>query len=263
MDIIVARYIPRAINSDQALDFARQHETLIHTQYSTHEMPPHLKSILRRSIGAVPECEDRFFLASVDGQYAGRLWYGWGRHLDAIGNFGHFEVLEKYQGKGVGRTLLKRFEQDLHHGACRASAIFCSTDSRWMVNICRTMGFRMVDDGQEHGDLFCPVSPNVPKNFKDFCCEYYQPSDKVYMRKATMEYRHELDCLLKICFRKMKLSYEAAGFDSFEAACHHAGQTRKPLYCFFTENGHCVGWMFQNCKILYPLYSESEIIQQF
>ena len=40
------------------------------------------------------ECTDTYFVAHEDGACVSRLWYGWGTHESAIGNFGNFLTLE-------------------------------------------------------------------------------------------------------------------------------------------------------------------------
>ena len=44
-----------------------------------------------RISGSVSDvCTDTYFVAHEDGVCYSRLWHGWGKHKDAVGNFGNF-----------------------------------------------------------------------------------------------------------------------------------------------------------------------------
>ena len=70
----------------------------------------------RRISGAVAhECHDPFYVAHEDGKAASRLWMGWGRHKDAIGNWGNFYTVEAYRRRGTdGGNAAHRAHHDHH-----------------------------------------------------------------------------------------------------------------------------------------------------
>ena len=58
-------------------------------------------------------CTDTYFVALDGDECVSRLWYGWGTHADAIGNFGNFLTLEQYRGQGIGTRLLETWYANL------------------------------------------------------------------------------------------------------------------------------------------------------
>ena len=64
---------------------------------------------------AACECKDVYYVAH-DGEKAfGRLWHGWGRHTDAIGNWGNFYTEESARGQGIGGGLLRLWQNDFEN----------------------------------------------------------------------------------------------------------------------------------------------------
>ena len=70
---------------------------------------------IRVAGGTLTESVDRYFVAHENGACISRLWNGWGRHENAIGNFGHFFTLENMRGKGIGKRLLEMWYEDTHN----------------------------------------------------------------------------------------------------------------------------------------------------
>ncbi len=59
------------------------------------------------------QCVDTYYIAQDNGEMFSRLWNGWGKHTNAVGNFGNFLTLEKARGMGLGRELLSMWNKDI------------------------------------------------------------------------------------------------------------------------------------------------------
>ena len=57
---------------------------------------------------AAEECTDVYFIATEEDRAVSRLWHGWGKHENAIGNFGNFMTREDLQGQGIGKQMMRR-----------------------------------------------------------------------------------------------------------------------------------------------------------
>lgn len=66
--------------------------------------------------------------------------------------------------------------------------------------------FQTIDKGAEWEPLFMPLGDSST-DFRELCDLYYQPSDALFLRPATVEWRHEIDCLLKYSLWSMGLDY--------------------------------------------------------
>ena len=51
---------------------------------------------------AADDCHDIYYIAHDQGMALSRHWNGWGKHADAIGNWGNFYTDPAYRGKGIG-----------------------------------------------------------------------------------------------------------------------------------------------------------------
>ena len=74
----------------------------------------HTQIIRRRLQGEFADlCTDNYYIAYEDNVCYSRLWTGWGKHKDAIGNFGHFLTLPEKRGQGLGREVIKKWSADI------------------------------------------------------------------------------------------------------------------------------------------------------
>ena len=69
---------------------------------------------LRLRGDAESECHDVYYTAMDGDRAVSRHWMGWGKHANAIGNWGNFLTIEEYRGKGIGGSVLKKWWDDLH-----------------------------------------------------------------------------------------------------------------------------------------------------
>lgn len=206
---------------------------------------------IRLAGGTLAESIDRYFVAHENGVCCSRLWYGWGRHDNAIGNFGHFFTLENMRGQGLGKKLLEMWFNDLKNQPNKPLGFFCTGP----LALYKPYGFRSVKDGETLGPLYLPVG-NSPATFKEFCEMYYEPSDTLFCKKATVEWRHEIDCLLKFVFYDRGLDFNIGNVAYLEAALLYNPNQAKVI---FTDKGRCVGWALGNEIRLHPDYDETKI----
>lgn len=208
---------------------------------------------LRISGGAAEECDDTYFVALEGEKCLSRLWHGWGRHENAIGNFGNFLTLEEARGTGVGRNLLHMWMEDLEGKEKKPLALFCSALPN-IAPIYFPYGFRVAVDKGTGYYLYKPVGDS-PETFQEFCERYYQPADVLICRKATVGWRHEIDCLLKFALADRGLPFGFGEINLEAALLYHPGKAE----LLFTPDERCVGWMFEGEKQLFPAYSGAKI----
>ena len=81
---------------------------------------------LRMDGRVAAECYDAYYVAREGEKGLSRLWNGWGKHKDAIGNWGNFFTDEKMRGQGVGGGLLGFWHEDLQ-GEAEMPLCLCCT----------------------------------------------------------------------------------------------------------------------------------------
>jgi GNAT superfamily N-acetyltransferase len=205
---------------------------------------------------AADACHDIYYVAHENGAARSRLWMGWGRHADAIGNWGNFYTDEAFRSQGLGKALLDLWFEDLQHTAQPPLCLLCTTGSAWVTKLYARYGFRTVMKGQEYGPLYKPVGDS-PATFDAFCDTYYHPSDSLLWRVADIAYRHEIDCLLRFVFAARGLTFGIGEVGSVEAGLlYHPTRTGM----LFSADGHCVGWTFDGQAQVHPMYTKASII---
>ena len=210
---------------------------------------------LRIAGGAADQCDDTYYVALEGEKCLARLWHGWGRHENAIGNFGNFFTLEEARGKGVGRELLHLWIEDLNGRAEKPLALFCSA-LRDIAPIYFPYGFRVAADKGNVLFLYKPVGDS-PETFREFCENYYQPADVLLCRKAEIGWRHEIDCLLKFALAEQGHPFGIGEINLEAALLYHPGQAE----LLFTPEGRCVGWIFNGEKQVHPAYSNVKLFE--
>ena len=201
---------------------------------------PYAEMLRRRASGALAElCTDIYFLATEGGELTSRLWCGWGKHKDAVANFGNFVTRADLRGRGIGRALLAYWQTCIAARTDAPLAFFCNAGAPHLVKFYADYGFRLAVDGTEVGPLYCPVG-NSPATFREFCEMYYTPAAKLTARPASVAYRHEIDCLLRFALMNEGKTLGVGGFSSVEEAFLRGAL---PEFTFYeNEKGHTVGW---------------------
>lgn len=195
----------------------------------------------RLSGQAASECTDTYFIATQAGRYVARLWHGWGKHVNSIGNFGNFKTLESFQRQGIGRKLLAMWHNDLTGRPDIPLALFCTSSQPHLVRLYGEYGFRPALCCAEGGPLYSPLG-NSPDSFQEFCARYYSPAESLILRPASIGWRHEIDCLLKFYLLDHQRNASLPGAVNLEYALLHPEAGKAEL--FFTDAGYCVGWAF-------------------
>ena len=199
-------------------------------------------------------CNDVYFVAHADKKAYSRLWNGWGKHSDAIGNFGNFVTLEEVRGQGLGHKMLDVWFDDLQTRDNKPLCFLCMGEKR-AAKLYFPYGFQTIEKGAEWGPLFMPLGDS-PKDFREFCESYYLPSDILFRRHASLEWRHEIDCLLKYSMWAMGLDYKING-TILEQALLYSPNSAELL---FTDQNRCVGWIYNGEICVHPVYSKCEIV---
>ena len=208
----------------------------------------------RVSNRAKGECIDTYYVAH-DGENAySRLWNCWGRHNDAIGNFGNFVTVETLRGQGLGHRMLEFWFDDITSRNDLPLCFLCMGDKR-AAKLYFPYGFTSIEKGAEWGPLFAPLGDS-PKDFRDFCAEYYRPSKLLFRAPATIEWRHEIDCLLKYSLWSTGDDYRIAGKTLEEALLYYPNRAE----LIFSENSRPIGWILDGESRIHPTYASSEIV---
>ena len=182
------------------------------------ELPYSQMMRIRASGNAARECTDIYYLCT-DGEnnLVSRLWMGWGKHERAVGNWGNFFTSPEYRGQGIGRKMLDFWHNDLKTRENLPLALFCTAGEEGLAKLYAPYGFRPALKNTTCGPLYCPLG-NSPESFAEFCEQYYTPASSLTFKPATLEWRHEIDCLFKFAMLSKGLDYLPKGMTSLEAS---------------------------------------------
>lgn len=108
--------------------------------------------------------------------------------------------------------------------------------------------------GADRGPLYYPMK-GAPETFYEFYNNYYTPTDTLYRKPATFEYRNEIECLLKFAMLDMKLDFGINGKMLYEILL----EGKETAEVLMTEEGKCVGWIYDGITQLYPDYENAKI----
>ncbi len=192
---------------------------------------------LRTSGGAANECKDIYYVCTNEqGELVSRLWMGWGKHQGAVGNWGNFFTSERYRGQGIGREMMDLWQADLLKRKDLPGALFCTASPRHAL-FYSAYGWRPAISGTDGGPLYLPLGRS-PESFAEFCHAYYKSASALIYKPATLEWRHEIDCLFKFAMMAQGLDYLPCGMVSLEASLL-AKDPRVEI--IFTDSGIPVG----------------------
>lgn len=190
---------------------------------------------------AVDACNDTYYIAMEGDEIVSRLWHGWGKHSNAVGNFGNFMTKEAAQGQGVGRKLLNMWYEDLMQQLDRPLGLFCSAKNGYLIDLYGGYGFTQAVVLENFSMLYKPLDDS-PATFGELCEDYYCRAKSLTVRPATIEWRHEIDLLLKFALKAEGENLGLPGCKSLEEAIvwPHIGNAQ----LLFTEKNRPVGWSF-------------------
>lgn len=186
-------------------------------------------------------CRDIYYIAVQNGKALSRLWNGWGKHPNAVGNFGNFMTAEALRGQGIGRKMLDTWYEDLNSRPDRPLGLFCSSLNGFRVEMYRRYGFTQAVIMPKSSFLYKPLDDS-PATFQELCEEYYCQESRFFVRPATVEWRHEIDCLLKYTLTDLGEKFGLPGCATLEEAIvwPHIGNAQ----IVFTQKDRPVGWSF-------------------
>ena len=199
------------------------------------------------------QCKDIYYVAYEGDRAYSRLWNGWGRHAGAIGNFGNFVTVQELRGQGLGHRMLEFWFDDIKGRQGLPLCFLCMGDKR-AAKLYFPYGFQTIEKGATYGPLFMPLG-NTPTDFREFCEEYYRPSPILLRRPASVEWRHEIDCLLKYALWSRGLDHTINGIYLEQALLYFPDRAD----LLFTESGRCVGWGLDGITRMHPVYQNSKI----
>jgi GNAT superfamily N-acetyltransferase len=190
---------------------------------------------------AAEQCKDIYYLAMDGDQILSRHWNGWGNHPHAVGNFGNFMTKEEFQGRGIGRKLLNMWYEDLMQQPDRPLGLFCSAKNGYLIDLYGGYGFTQAVVKLTYSMLYMPLDGS-PATFPELCEDYYCTAQKLTVRPAEVQWRHEIDCLLKFALAAEGETLGLPGCNSLEEAIvwPQIGQAQ----LVFTEKDRPVGWSF-------------------
>ena len=247
----IEKYIPAGTPSGEAYEAISDMMREVDVGKSYADM------IRYRLSGAASDvCADTYYVAIESKKSLSRLWMGWGKHPDAIGNWGNFYTNEKLRGRGIGKKMLGFWHEDMARREDLPLCLLCSAGTKALADMYAAFGFVCAIEGKEFGPLYLPLGDS-PAKFKDFYDAYYKPSDALYLRSASVEYRHEIDCLLRFVYIDMGLDFGIGDMLSVESALLYAPERCGML---FSEDGHAVGWSFDGKMQIHPLYKDAKIV---
>lgn len=205
--------------------------------------------------GAADECFDAYYVARDGKRGLSRHWNGWGKHDDAIGNWGNFFTEEACRDQGIGGRLLELWFEDFKSREENPICFLCSAGTKELTMLYRRFGFRPAMTDADRGPLYMPIGDS-PADFREFCNDYYKPSRALTSKPATVGYRHEIDCLLRFALTDIGMPFGIGAMPQIENALLYCPERARIL---FAENGHAVGWSFDGEIQVHPIYKDSRI----
>ena len=238
-------FLPGGSNPSEACKAAEALVQLLHTESGES----YARMILYRLAGkAAAECDDRYFIAEDEGRCVSRIWYGWGRHAGAAGNFGNFRTADDHQRMGIGGRLLDMLVEDLKRSKILPACLLCTSSKPHLVRLyVDKLGFRPAITGTEGGPLYAPLGGS-PETFSEFCRKYYRPAVSLHFAPGSIGFRHEVDCLLNFALREAgeNRTFGLKSFPTYESAFLSlaADPALGRLERVATDDGRTVGWSF-------------------
>ena len=202
------------------------------------------RSVGARSDGKYADCSvDRYFIGEINGRIAGQVWYGWGCHKRPVANFGQVYVDLDFRGLGITNILMKYLHADFESSPVMGA--MCTCMAPWITDIYRPYGFHQTYPDSPR--LYCPGAGS-PFDFKDLSEEYYKNSSALRVLPGTMEYRHEIDCLLKFTLELKKKTaqrnFVASAVTSYQDALFKQEDKQGRIFVVLSDDGRCIGWSF-------------------
>lgn len=190
---------------------------------------------------AADVCTDTYYIGMQGDNCVARLWNGWGKHKGAVGNFGNFLIKEECRGGGLSRKMLDMWYEELMQRNDQPIGLFCSAAHEWLIEYYGRYGFCRAFESDDHIRLYCPLG-NSPAKFPELCEDYYQSASRLRICPATVQWRHEIDCLLHFVLEAAGETFGFPEAPSLEAVLMNPKLGTAEL--LMTEKDRPVGWAF-------------------
>lgn len=199
---------------------------------------------------------DFFFLAHNDTEGLSRIWMGYGKHANAVSNWGAVFTPEKHRGKGYCSEILKYCFEELENMNDAPTALFCTAGTLKLANLYKKYGFTTAINGRDCGPLYRPMG-NSPKTFREFCRKYYTETEELFVVNADFDWRNEIDCLLRFALKDIGENFGIKGINDLWSIIMDEPERAKII---LTKENKCAGWMIDDEMQLYPIYRQVEKI---
>lgn len=196
-----------------------------------------------------------FFLTHNQKQGLCRIWMSYGKHKNAISNWGAVFTPEEHRGKGYCAKTLNYCFNDIDKMKDAPLALFCTAGTIELTNLYKKYNWIPAICGNDRGPLYRPVG-NSPKTFQEFCKQYYTETDELLVTDATFEWRNEIDCLLRFVLMDSGERFGINGTTDIWPIILNEPQRAKII---LTKENKCVGWMLDGKVQTYPLYRNIKI----
>lgn len=199
---------------------------------------------------------DLFFLAHNDKEGLSRIWMGYGKHENAVSNWGAVFTPEEHRGKGYCAKVLKYCFEELDSMKNPPAALLCTAGTLELTDMYKKYGFTTALRGKDRGPLYRPLG-NSPKTFREFYEEYYTETDELFVVDADFGWRNEIDCLLRFALIDIGEYFGLKGINDLWPVIMDEPERAKII---LTKENKCAGWMIDGEMQLYPIYRKIEKI---
>jgi len=203
---------------------------------------------LRLSGALTDVCTDLYFLTHEDGKGLSRVWMGYGKHENAVCNWGAVYTEAECRGKGYCAKTLDYCFEVVDALEDPPIALFCTAGD--ITAFYRRYGFVPALKGAEKGPLYRP-GPDSPATFQEFCEAYFTPTDELTIIDADFGWRNEIDCLLRFALLDRGEAFGIKGVDELRVLLMNEPARAKIV---LTKENKCAGWMVDGEMQLHPMY---------
>lgn len=203
---------------------------------------------LRLSGALADVCTDMYFVTHEDGKGMSRVWMCYGKHENAVANWGAVYTEEECRGKGYCQKNLDYCFEEVNALKNPPTALFCTAGD--ITAFYRRYGFVPAIKGTEKGRLYRPCG-NSPKTFQEFCENYYTPTDELFIIDADFGWRNEIDCLLQFALEDLGEPFGIKDVDKLWVLLMENPERAKIV---LTKENKCAGWMVDDEMQLHPIY---------
>ena len=188
-----------------------------------------------------PEVVDHLFLAEIDGEIAGRIWFAYSAK-SLRGNFGNVLTEEKFRKRGIMSELMKSCMEEINRSPVRT--LTCATGSKFAAASYKKHGFYSVYGTEtgvlcySKGDSFLIETEKV-----------FHPGRIKEIRPGRIGDQFDCDKFLAYSPEIRKRTYPyfggpAASIEDFRSAYQESLGGRGVVFTALNEENECCGFAF-------------------